>query len=255
MSVELSLLTWNIDQWPRGVPPLHKERRLAQVRAALDRFDVVCLQECWSERALGLRDALPHHHADDLRSRFDYGSGLLTLSRFPVRRTAQERFRHAAFPDSMAAKGMILTTVEVPGFGPLDVVNTHLQARHQSQVRRRQARQLAAFVHEHRNGAPLVLAGDLNARRDSTELRQLTASLEPRDVLQERPLRAGADDTAPRFHGGEERIDHLLLLADETRVEVLETGVVGAEPAAGILASDHHGLYTRLHLSSTRPEG
>jgi endonuclease/exonuclease/phosphatase family metal-dependent hydrolase len=249
VSIELTLLTWNIDQWPRGVPPRHKQQRLDQVRDELGRFDVVCLQECWSRRAQQLCHASPHHHLDTLRSRFDYGSGLLTLSRHPQVRIAHERYRASAFPDSMAAKGMTLTGIDVPGFARLDVVNTHLQARRFPRVRVRQMRQLAAFIREHRSDAPLLVAGDLNATQDSEEMHCLRDSLTLRDLLEERPVPRTPTGDGPHFGGGAGRIDHVLLLPGHGDVEVSASGAVGEAPLDRILASDHRGLYTRLRLT------
>ena len=101
-------------------------------------------------------------------------SGLLILSDYPVlevRRTPYSRFACAGF-DCLANKGILLIRVSVPGLSePLTVIDTHLNSRGASGVRRSradaafawQAAQLRDFVAANvPTSAPCVLAGDLN---------------------------------------------------------------------------------------------
>jgi len=240
---DLSLLTWNIDQWPNPLTARRDRQRLQQVREAIDEFDVVCLQECWSASAQAIRDALPHHYLDGARSRFGFGSGLLTLSRHPLRRRGHDRFRHAAPPDSMAAKGMTFVQLDLAGFGALIVVNAHLQARRFPRVRAQQMAELGRFVRERAPAAPTVLAGDLNATRTSGEFARLQDALDFREAFEERPV-AAPDPSRFRFGGGAQRLDHVLLQEESSAVmKVVESGALDHP------ASDHQGLYVRLRLT------
>ncbi len=245
-----SVLTWNIDQWPTLFSARRNRHRLDQVRGAIGPFDVVCLQECWSSAAREIRRAFPEYYVDDGRSVFGFGSGLLTLSRFPVLDGYYHRYEHAAFPDSWAAKGMTLVRLWVPGFGPLQVVNTHLQAWRADGVRIEQIRELAAFIGTHAGGLPTLLAGDLNAAPGSDEMECLRRIVDLRDLLAERPLAPPsaleAGTGRHRFDGADERIDHLQILEGRASAEVLETGSLD-EPGEGP-ASDHTGLFVRLRL-------
>lgn len=242
---ELSLLTWNIDQWPNRLTVARDRRRLEQVERAIAGFDVVCLQECWSSPAQQIRHAFPSHYLDDNRSRIGFGSGLLTLSRHPIRYGRCDRFRNAAVPDSLAAKGMTLARLDVPGFGEIDVVNTHLQARRFPGVRLRQVEELGRFVQENTGDAVTVMAGDLNAPRQSPEFERLQERLHFREVLEERPL-DGTAAGATRFTGDADRIDHLLLMPSESdAVELIETGAIDDDPDV----SDHRGLFVKMRFN------
>lgn len=242
---DLSLLTWNINQWPNPLTVARDRRRLQQVREAIADFDVVCIQECWSATAQEIRDALPHHYLDGARSRFGLGSGLLTLSRHPLRQRGHDRYRSAAVPDSLAAKGMTYVQLDLPGFGEVIVVNTHLQARRFPGVRARQMDELGRFVRDRTAGTPTVLAGDLNARIQSEEFTRLRDALDFRDAFEERPV-ADPDPARTRFGAGARRIDHVLLLKDtNATVEVADSGALGGSDDA----SDHRGLHVRLRLT------
>lgn len=249
--IDLRLLSWNINQWPTALGGKGHRRRLATVQSLVRDFDVVCLQEAWSSVAQEIRFEFPHHHLDRGRSAVGFGSGLLTLSRYPIRSGRFARYVAAAFPDSLASKGISLATVELPGLGSIHVINTHLQARFWPGVRRRQMEQLNRFVAEHCSEGCVLIAGDLNARRASAEFQQLRRVLAFREALEERPLvdpRPGADAGEGRFTGDAERIDHLLLLpGGGVDVDVRATGVLDDEDPA----SDHRGLYVTLRLRSS----
>lgn len=245
---EVSLLTWNVNQWPSLLSGRSNGRRLARVRAALAGFDVVCLQECWSAMAREIRHAFPQHYVDGGRSAFGFGSGLVTLSRFPIEGGTFRSYESAAAPDAWAAKGVVVVRLEVPGFGPLHVVNTHLQAWRGGGIRVQQIRELERFVRSHSAGVPTLLAGDLNAPPGSPELDLLRQALGYRDVLAERPLETVSPDGGRRFTGAEGRIDHLLMLPAGTEAAVRETGTVDEVPEGGSPASDHTGLFARVLL-------
>ena len=242
---ELTLATWNVNQWPIPLRAPRDRRRLESVVAAIRGFDVVCLQECWSRAARGIRRVFPASFAGHTRSAWGFGSGLLTLSRHPVVSGCHARFERAVAPDALAAKGMTLATVDIPGFGPLCVVNTHLQAWRGREVRRVQVEQLGRFVAARATGSATALVGDFNARRGSPEIGHLHDVLGCRDALDERPITLPGGTV--RFSGDERRIDHMLLITCPDRVQVVETGIV-REPA-GEPASDHAGLWMRLRLS------
>ena len=101
-------------------------------------------------------------------------SGLVILSDYPVvdvQRTPYSRFACAGF-DCLANKGILLIKVAVPGLSePLTIVDTHMNSRGASGVRRSradlafawQAVQLRDFVDANvPSSGPSVLAGDLN---------------------------------------------------------------------------------------------
>lgn len=249
---EISLLTWNINQWPAALSGRRNRRRLGVVRRFVRDFDIVCLQEAWSTAAQELRWEHRHHYLDDGRSALGFGSGLLTLSRFPVVSGRFIRYNASAIPDSMASKGIALAALRVPGQGVVNVINTHLQARFWPGVRKRQMRELDRFVEQRCSDATTLLAGDLNARRDSDEFRLLHDALRFRDAIEEKPpthIPADGPGHPKRFSGTSDRIDHLLMLPrGDTSMEVLDTGIIEEEIPGEITASDHRGLFVKIRL-------
>ena len=207
----LSVMTYNI----KGLPwPLALGRdealsriggRLAAMRQAGQQPHVVLLQEAFSSEAQtlaeqagyrniafgpdsGLRTNAPTDAADIAylqSARWDRGermgkslsSGLMILSDYPI--TGIDRM---AFPDfacagldCMANKGVLIAHLHVPGTGPINIVNAHLNARKAAMVpveRTQQAfgRQvdlMARFVVRHvPKGQALILGGDMNIGSD-----------------------------------------------------------------------------------------
>ena len=253
MKTELTILTWNINQWPVVGRRRRCRRGLARVRPMIRAFDVVCLQECWSGRSQALRGAFPHHHLDGERAFTGFGTGLLTLSKHPVVEVRSRRYRERRFPDSLAAKGVSLARVRVPDFGEIDIVNTHLQRWMGRTVRRAQVLELERFIRKTSKNTVAILAGDLNLGRRAWGYRHLLGSLPVRDLLRESPVRVSLENGV-RFSGADDRIDHLfLLLWGDADVELLETGYVRQPAEEGRYPSDHHGLYARIQLGKGTP--
>ncbi|KNE65985.1 hypothetical protein AMAG_10265 [Allomyces macrogynus ATCC 38327] len=116
-----------------------KERVDLFCAQALDRYDVLCLQEVFDATS---RDVLKQRAADrglihaldlpmgnsDTKSSTPIGSGLLVLSRFPLLDAFPQPFYHCSGADQFSAKGFVSFRVLLPSGGALNVINLHLQA-------------------------------------------------------------------------------------------------------------------------------
>lgn len=175
-SVVLRLVTFNI----HGIPYFTSEHRkraaaIAELVGA-SHADVVAFQEAFHEPDRELmcgilaKAGLPYHHY--FRSGA-FGSGLLTVSRYPITNTSFHQYSRGGNPlalrhaDWWAGKGAGLTTIATPGFGNVRIINTHLHARyrgdHYKEVRQSQLDELMAFVGAARaSRQPTLLLGDLN---------------------------------------------------------------------------------------------
>ena len=145
---------------------------------------------------------------------------------------------------------MTMTRISVPGFGEVNVFNTHLQAWRGEGVRELQLRELAEFVGGSAEAGVTLLAGDLNSLSSLPGLSRLREEFKLRDVLNEvRPACADAKSRGKvRFTGDDGRVDHLLLATRPgVEVKVLETGIIPG-PQGAPYPSDHHGLCARLLL-------
>jgi endonuclease/exonuclease/phosphatase family metal-dependent hydrolase len=146
----------------------------------------VAFQEVWTPaaRAQLLRSGLEAGllHAWEPDAHFA-SSGLLVLSRLPIRSARFEPFLIRALPqhlrhiDFIGGKGFVHLRVETEQ-GPISVVNTHLQARYRKEVphgyrshRTGQIVQLASRMQEWSEA--VVLLGDLNCEQGDPEYRVL----------------------------------------------------------------------------------
>lgn len=153
-------------------------RRLAELNA-----DIVGLQEVWMEDArqriiAEAREAsgLRHHHSfrPGIRE-----SGLLILSRFPIREGGFHRFRLSGRPEKLsdaeyfAGKGIGYVRVQTP-VGQVDVYDAHLIAQSTTDEldlyrahRTAAAYEMVTFVAgQSRERNPVLLLGDFNMRPD-----------------------------------------------------------------------------------------
>lgn len=298
---ELSVLTYNV----KGLPwPLASGRpealgrigdRLAAMRREGRQPQVVVLQEAFTPeaKAIGHRAGYPFivegpytrsaptsraaarrdwHLGETQAAAVD--SGLVLLSDLPVRSIERVAFapEDCAGYDCLAAKGVLLVELEVPGRGPVLVATTHLNCQGASgapKARTTQAfgRQAATvgrlLARAHARGLPIVIAGDFNqgqrpqratllhAALDSIDGRPVADSLtRSRDAdpqgfgrnAQLAAIREHARDLQFAFDGGDMRLAPV-------SVEV----PFGQEPE-GEMLSDHMGYTVRYRmLRSTLP--
>jgi endonuclease/exonuclease/phosphatase family metal-dependent hydrolase len=208
LAADVSIMTYNVHGLPWPFASGRQDAlkaigiRLAEMRAEGIQPHLVLLQEAFTSdakaigREAGYRYAVPgpgrkdrsqipadatqQRYAQDAHRMKGEGdgtiedSGLVILSDYPVvdvRRMPYSRFACAGF-DCLANKGILLVRVAVPGLSePLTVIDTHMNSRGASGVRRSradqafewQAVQLRGFVDANVSlCAPSVLAGDLN---------------------------------------------------------------------------------------------
>lgn len=250
------LLTWNT-LWDRyDAPRIATARRrpllLADLAAA--DADVIALQEVEPE-LLGMLLAEPwvragYTVAADPRGRDVAESGLLVLSRLPVR----EAGVHVLGPH----KAVVAVTVDTAG-GPLVVAATHLTSDHTERGEDRRTAELARLS-EGLSGiesADVALLGDFNDGRSGTD--GPAAALCLRDAWTEVH---GAGDATPTFDpvanplaavgslsGRAGRLDRILLRS--AGVRVADAALRGDTPAAadGLFVSDHYGVEVTLDLA------
>lgn len=248
------LLTWNT-LWDRYDAPListARRRPLLLADLAAADADVIALQEVERE-LLAMLLAEPwvragYTVAADPRGRDVAESGLLVLSRLPVR----EAGAHALGPH----KAVVAVTVDT-AVGPVVVAATHLTSDHTENGAARRATELAR-ISEGLAGVEadtIALLGDFNDGRSGAE--GPAAALGLRDAWNEVH---GAADGTPTFDpvanplaavgsltGRASRLDRILLRASGVRVT--EAALRGNSPASeGLFISDHYGVGATLEF-------
>ncbi|KNE57250.1 hypothetical protein AMAG_02984 [Allomyces macrogynus ATCC 38327] len=227
-----------------------KERVDLFCAQALDRYDVLCLQEVFDATS---RDVLKQRAAErglihaldlpmgnsDTKSSTPIGSGLLILSHFPLLDAFPQPFYHCSGADQFSAKGFVSFRVLLPSGGALNVINLHLQASASvrdppysegSSTRFSQLVELVAFLRARPQllASGVILVGDFNLHHLGD-----TPSGDERDL---------AEPT---------RLDYMLwvasseatpLLRRQTPFEVEIDKFIVDTPAAFEQLSDHDGL-------------
>jgi len=292
-SSEFSLMTYNVKGLPWPIAQGRAEAirgigdRLVQMRVSGRQPTVVVLQEAFIDEAKAIGDRAGYRfqvRGPDMRaedgvsakaggawylgetgpSRLD--SGLVILSDLPVTQVARGAFPtgSCAGYDCMAAKGVVMVTVEVPGRGLVSIANTHLNSRAASGASyerthlayRRQTEFLAQFIRSHRRpGVPFIIAGDFNRAQRSQRIAALSAAMqgsrEALDEAERRVLvsaRVRSDVQAIRRKA---RDMQFVFDGVRTRVEVASVDVpFGTEPGGREALSDHMGFTLRYRLTA-----
>ncbi len=248
--VTLKILTYNIqDTWVVGQDRPERMYGIAKKVIELDP-DIVGFQEAFisKDREILIKELTT-------KSRLKYykyyrsgflGSGLLTMSAFPIREGFFHRYKKAGNwyclweGDWWAGKGCALTRIELPGIGFLDFYNTHMQAGYGNEnyrpVKEAQARELAEFINvSYHPEFPTILVGDLNTR--------------PGDIAHENIVEIACLE---RIMSIVSRIDHIYAKkGPDYKFEVLETIEIreGIVPSGkSMRLSDHNGYMTCVKI-------
>lgn len=173
-----------------------------------------------------------------------HGSGLTTLSCFPIVETLFRPFHQGAWVDAFVQKGVLLTRIALSSDLTVDVYNSHTQASYISQHRRSacrisQVQELLSFIIEtHNPDHPVLLTGDLNIEEYNQEYGMLTSNgeFEFIDVMRglypdhvKHPLRT----LIKKNIKAERKLDHVLFYGgdnwrwdvSESQIELLDLGL------------------------------
>lgn len=136
---QVKVATFNIAGMPSfiGVHNNCGEMDRARQKAIADLIngmddDVVCLQEAFENFgpiAELVKEKFPHILYDVARNHHvRLGSGLVILSKYPIKTFQYQRHPCAGGLDDMARKGVLAATITLPGGRPFCIFNTHLNA-------------------------------------------------------------------------------------------------------------------------------
>lgn len=290
---DLAVLTYNVKglPWPvatgRDRPLKAIAARLAALRREGRQPQVVVLQEVFTDQAreIAARAGYAWHvHGPYARpapgvaaaagGQWHLGetapalldSGLAILSDHPVTSVVRAPFPEGACAgfDCLAAKGVLLVTLAVPGIGEVAVATTHLNSRKASgadferthQAYARQVAFLETFLARHRRAdVPLVLAGDFNRGKRPARMAALGAAqrrLGLSDAVQTLASPIGPPDEQ-EFIVGRAR-DMQFTAPGAARVLVPVGGSIpfGREPD-GAMLSDHMGFVLAYRVAVRQP--
>ena len=272
----MRVLTWNL--WWRFGPWEQRQRPIVAELKRVD-SDILMLQEVWAadgeDQVDQLASALGFYSE---RTRSPDGKpqsfGNAILSRWPVELT--ETIYLPGADGQPSRRTAMMCHIQAP-LGPVGAVVTHLTWEYNySEVRERQLEAIVDLVGRHRSDDPLsppvIMAGDLNATPDSTEIARLTGRAKPYDRelvftdswaaasddpgytwVRDNPYRA--DSQWPR-----RRLDYVMVSWPRPKPlgNPISAELVGTEPFEGFVPSDHYGVLAelddRLHVEGPRRE-
>ena len=240
----LSINIWGL-AWPISK---HRGDRMRNLDALqLDEYDVVGMQEVWrgAWRRIPWRNRirLPDTRADSglgLTGRLSHTADTLTLVPFEAT-TGVERFK---------GKGILISEVTVPDYGPVWVYVTHFQAGPDAgEVRAAQAEELLVLMAQ--RPGPSVVIGDFNLYRDHqhdslTEQRLAGAGLQDVALLSGKPEATYIAENPYIWKGEDgERFDRIYLRnGSDTHLELAHAEVLSYDQPL----SDHQPLAARIRL-------
>jgi endonuclease/exonuclease/phosphatase family metal-dependent hydrolase len=265
----LSVLTLNL--WHDAGPwPARAER----IRSWIDRLapDLIAFQEVlrvpWLDQLAELLGERPYHVAFAPASAFwragrEGERGVLgnaIASRFPI--ASQDSIALPDAGDGERRSALSATVIAPPG--PVSFTATHLNWKlHHGWIREQQVGALCDFVQRRspKHGFPPILAGDLNAEPESSEIRYLTGlqSIGGWSVAYVDAWRiaggpgrgitwSNANPWARAEREPDRRIDYVFagLPRRDGLGQILACRVVCDDEVDGVWPSDHFGVYAEL---------
>jgi endonuclease/exonuclease/phosphatase family metal-dependent hydrolase len=163
------ITTWNVQElfWY-----CYKGNKINNIIDHIKQFDsdIICLQEVFESYSFELivnnkylKERYPFYLTGTQANRFIIGenSGLLVLSKYPIKFHQFTQFHQTTFPDILACKGALYFSV-----GDTNFITTHLQ----SECPRIAKRQLHYILNESPFTKKTILLGDLNINDACDEL-------------------------------------------------------------------------------------
>ena len=262
---ELKVLSWNVYMLPKPLKNSRQKERTQLIARELKKLDhdVIVLQEAFSENfrnvvsaTLGLTH--PYHLRLPKSGAFKQVmcSGLMILSRRPIKLVDYSYYETCAGADCFASKGVLLAEV---GGSPtkIQLAVTHMQASNDDvheQIRHDQTLMVSNLLRYHaRAGTPQILAGDLNvdSRRGHefpAMLATLGLSAQGQDLMESSKALA-TSCFIKRESTKLARIDHVLSHPRDLESFAIQTSVtpIRAELNSRLCdLSDHHPLSSKI---------
>lgn len=177
---DFKVLSWNVYMLPKPLKESLQNTRTRIIPEQLKNtnYDLIFMQEAFTGSFRNaVRSAMKktHPHTYYLGNRFRritlFGSGLMVLSKFPVKILGSTYFYTCSGADCFADKGAALMEITLPGGQKVHVMNTHMQASNfRGSIRMKQLGQIKALLARHAQAdIPQFLVGDLNIDDDEPE--------------------------------------------------------------------------------------
>ncbi|MCA9915689.1 MAG: endonuclease/exonuclease/phosphatase family protein, partial [Anaerolineae bacterium] len=205
------------------------------------------LEEHWKYR---------HHFASSV-----LGSGLFTVSRYPIVDASFQRFRLGGKPERLrqgdyyAGKGIGLTRIQTPD-GLLDVYNCHTHAQYEEDDDNEYAifnetnlYEAARFIYTNSPENPVVVAGDLNSQPHQLgyeTLTELTGLVDAYEQVNHNHAITYSRSNPYVTNMHDQSLDYILVR--DISVEKAELTLTETIPGVIPAYSDHYGILAEISL-------
>lgn len=191
----LKILSWNIYMLPRKIMHTGQSERAEVIARQLKDtdYDLIVFQEAFDKTARNLlwdklKEVFPYQQGpvNEHGSAFRTNGGVWVISRYPITKLGEIKYKHAIKADFFARKGAMLLELTKNG-KTYHVAGTHLQAqdgKRCDEIRTEQYNQLVSelLVPFHNDSIPEVVCGDFNiSKNDLKHYNRLVRSIDPSD--------------------------------------------------------------------------
>lgn len=174
---EIKIINWNVYLLPKIAKNTAQDERVKLIADYLlnssEDFDIITLQEVFTKNGFKtlvetLKDKYPYHTGSPIRKWFKpVNSGLLILSKYPIKETSFYMYSGTAHADRFSSKGVLATTIEIQEGYYAQVATTHLQAQSGAKYERIRETEYKYIKKEVMEGfkvssMPMILTGDFN---------------------------------------------------------------------------------------------
>jgi endonuclease/exonuclease/phosphatase family metal-dependent hydrolase len=273
-----------LNTWLLTTPlPIGKniEARKTRISKAIRGYDLVGIQEAFLDGSKRIakedKDEYPYQYRQ-VKEKNLSNSGLTTFSKLEISERDFKPFSFSSGTDSLAQKGIVFTRLKAPGFGYLDVYNTHYQAgsgfddkkwynpfyhlipSYTNKISKHDIKlthnmDFENFFKAHDKGYTSIFMGDFNSTEDGDVYADLVKRLGLKDSFREaNPNDPGytADGPANPYKpdDGQSRIDYIFYHPGKNQqVDVLNSRVTFNTPVDGLFLSDHFGVETKFRIT------
>lgn len=261
---QLHVLTYNVWGLP-GPLSTHRKERFERLGESLKGYDVVTLQETFSDdiEILNQTTDFAYHARHNNDGLIRYGSGLYTLSKYPILKTEFRQFKSCTTADCLARKGVLLTRIKHPTIGPVDIYTTHYQAEQKAASEKiriqEDNRVLQEFIQEVNSPHPVIITGDFNFLPEKSEYNNLMQRLPVVDVFKSLypndPGYTSHPDNPYKKGVVAQRLDYIFTLKNDVRYTITPKDVrIGHDRAVqDFILSDHYSVAAKLEFNVKNP--
>jgi len=176
----LRIISWNVKFLPRQYRiaikhhPVKRAKLIPEV-LKMDSVDIICFQEAFDRKAnqrliAGLKEKFPYIVGpanEPKRKLFKLNSGVMFMSKYPLKNLGSVQFSDCQNEDCVAQKGGLLVEADVNG-SPVQILGTHMDAGDDDEIRVKQVVQLQGLLERFKQrNVPQVICGDFNVDRNN----------------------------------------------------------------------------------------